>query len=366
MESEVNPTNRPEVFFKSLIENNSTTKEEPQEFLISDVRSVPEAQYAFTSVEHAPSMAKTEQNIKEEYVTSPISEQISFPDVDKENREDADEKHHSLSRDIKFYVKKTIKKESSIDNELQEVKHIKEEEVKDFPVKQYSLGKNKTPRCGLKRDKHRTRKVKPCRRTPPADPNFFFKCEVCDKVIKHQSNVADHQRIHTGERPYECEVCSKNFTRNTDLLKHRMVHSKLRPHKCKTCGKRFKLSSALSKHSKVHSDQYPFKCESCEKTFKRSSCLVKHMRSHTEEKPFACETCKKCFKWESSLREHRRIHSGEKPFVCPYCMKSYTHLSTFLQHKRLHDEHPSFPCDICDRSFDRKSNLLNHKRRAHK
>ncbi|XP_075062299.1 uncharacterized protein LOC142150977 [Mixophyes fleayi] len=373
MNFDVRSSDQPEVYpsdvIRPLFENNNlTVKEEPPEWLISDVRSIPEAQYVYISAEPVQSasfVVSTEQYVKEEFETSSFSKQSRCPNVDKEIKDEKDNNAQSLSGKIKLCLRKTIKRERVIETELQ-VKHVKDEVEMDFPVEQHGLKKMKTPRHRRRKNSHRTNKVKqPCR-SPATEPKFFFKCETCDKVVKHLANFIDHQRIHTGERPYKCMVCKKNFIRNSDLIKHRMVHSKLRLYKCKTCGKKFKLSGALSKHSKVHSDQCPFKCESCDKRFKRSSCLIKHMRSHTEEKPFTCDICNKCFKWEGSLREHRRIHSGEKPFQCPDCKKSFTHLSTFLQHKRIHNEHPLFPCDICDKSFNHKPNLLNHKRRVHK
>uniref|UniRef100_A0A8C3FT00 C2H2-type domain-containing protein n=1 Tax=Chrysemys picta bellii TaxID=8478 RepID=A0A8C3FT00_CHRPI len=131
-----------------------------------------------------------------------------------------------------------------------------------------------------------------------AVPLEFYRCDICKKDIKHLSNFQEHQRIHTGERPYHCETCQKNFIRCADLIKHRLVHSDNRPHCCDACGKHFKLAGDLAKHSKVHSDEAPFKCDVCAKRFKRTSCLIKHLRIHTEEKPFKCSQCSKRFKWE--------------------------------------------------------------------
>ncbi|KAM6466256.1 uncharacterized protein PHA67_012148 isoform 2-T2 [Liasis olivaceus] len=89
-----------------------------------------------------------------------------------------------------------------------------------------------------------------CPQAVAPDPDLYH-CDVCGKDIKYQSNFREHQRIHTGERPYQCKRCEKTFTRCADLIKHRLVHSAQRPFRCRICGKRFKLQADLDKHGKV-------------------------------------------------------------------------------------------------------------------
>ncbi|CAI5799028.1 finger 79-like [Podarcis lilfordi] len=217
-----------------------------------------------------------------------------------------------------------------------------------------------------KRKKVAVRPGKPRRpqaRSAAADVDVF-RCAVCEKDIKYLTNFREHQRIHTGERPYQCKRCAKTFTRCADLIKHRLVHSAKRPFRCRTCGKRFKLRADLDKHGKVHSDEAPFPCHLCPKRFKRTSCLVKHLRIHTQEKPFACAHCARRFKWEASVKEHERVHTGERPHRCGECAKAFTHRSTFLQHRRTHQAQPAFGCEQCSKAFNHKSNLLKHMRNA--
>uniref|UniRef100_A0AAQ6A2T8 C2H2-type domain-containing protein n=1 Tax=Amphiprion ocellaris TaxID=80972 RepID=A0AAQ6A2T8_AMPOC len=86
----------------------------------------------------------------------------------------------------------------------------------------------------------------------------LYRCHICNYIFtKKTSNLQNHMRVHTGERPYSCHFC----------------------------GKCFKLKGHMTEHIRTHTGEKPFSCHICDKSFNRGSTLRKHvLAKHKEER----------------------------------------------------------------------------------
>ncbi len=75
-----------------------------------------------------------------------------------------------------------------------------------------------------------------------------FGCGLCERRFYKNASLAEHMRMHTGEKPFSCDVCEKTFAQNSALTRHKRTHTGEKPYECETCQKVFSDSSGLSKH----------------------------------------------------------------------------------------------------------------------
>ncbi|XP_007474768.1 zinc finger protein 501-like isoform X1 [Monodelphis domestica] len=189
-----------------------------------------------------------------------------------------------------------------------------------------------------------------------------YKCSDCEKAFSKATLLIQHQRIHTGEKPYKCNECGKAFSQSICLTRHKRIHTGEKPYECNECGRAFRLRGHLTQHQRIHTGEKPYKCSECEKTFSQSTDRTQHERIHTGEKPYKCIECGKAFRCSTHLTQHQRIHTGEKPYECSECRKAFCDRSSLNKHQRIHTGEKPYECSECGKAFIRSSDLTQHYR----
>jgi len=113
------------------------------------------------------------------------------------------------------------------------------------------------------------------------------RCSLCNRSFSELGNLQQHK-------------CHMHHSRTDELKQDENAMFV-----CVACGKGFTKSSDLANHSRIHNGEKPYKCGMCDKAFRRSSNRRIHMRVHTGEKPFKCSVCNKGFRYSQDLQRQK-------------------------------------------------------------
>ncbi|EIW78739.1 hypothetical protein CONPUDRAFT_60762 [Coniophora puteana RWD-64-598 SS2] len=215
---------------------------------------------------------------------------------------------------------------------------------------------------------------------PPSSPRYTCSHAGCPKSYRKPSRLKEHQRSHTGERPFACTTCHKSYLRESHLQAHVRSHlpDSTRPYVCthdSDCQKRFWTSQHLRVHESTHSGTKIYAClePGCDEAFSKHHQLRSHVcdvHAPPGTKPYQCDhpSCSKSFSTNQKLRSHLKMHDDRR-YTCshPSCLppsgSSPAHYPTWtaLQSHIRTNHPPTCTHPSCDgRTFASGQNLRAH------
>ena len=100
-------------------------------------------------------------------------------------------------------------------------------------------------------------------------------CNECNYATHRKSDLVNHSRTHTGEKPFRCKLCDQKFGNLTNLNHHSLTY-KVGRFECKECDYKATRKQHLVRHLLTHSGVKPHKCDSCEFSTATKGNLVIH------------------------------------------------------------------------------------------
>lgn len=194
-------------------------------------------------------------------------------------------------------------------------------------------------------------------------------CSFCGKKFKKPFSVLQHERTHTGEKPFQCIICGRAFSQKVNVRKH-MIRHKVWPKAKQT------LRINLNDESQAVLDQESlenncYSCQYCSSTFETYYLHKKHMAEHVDQKVYRCiqKNCNETFRDLDDFLSHSENHPTAE-FQCHVCFKVYTSLEELGSHQYEHggslkDKNDSqtqkFKCEKCYANFKSAETLKNHE-----
>merc|ERR1712079_392307 len=102
-------------------------------------------------------------------------------------------------------------------------------------------------------------------------------CPECGKLLKNKAALKRHEKTqHLDTDRFVCSYCPKAFCSNHKRLIHERIHTGEKPYQCQECGSNFRQRQQLTSHMRVHTGEMPYSCPKCLQRFKHSAGRNSH------------------------------------------------------------------------------------------
>ncbi|XP_032064685.1 zinc finger protein 160-like [Thamnophis elegans] len=241
----------------------------------------------------------------------------------------------------------------------------------------------------------------------------LHQCQYCGKYLSTRIILANHEKLHTGERPYKCHECPESFIRKHHLFRHLAIHlrelsnddakslsvksyhtMRIKSHHYGQKAPEDLLPasdvtrrSGLAKHPKI-TTQENYVCQHCGKCMRTKSAFVNHGKVHRrKEQPYPHLEHEENTSQEEPLASHQETHTVGKHslssdpigklvtknpptsshkrkqhHLCQKCGKTFDDNNSFTRHQRIHSGQKPFRCAACGKSFGQMWHLRRHEK----
>lgn len=131
----------------------------------------------------------------------------------------------------------------------------------------------------------------------------------CNQIFDYLREYQKHQRS-AHPRSIVCAYCGKILKSSKTYLVHKRTHQDVSQRKFKCtypdCNKAFNFKIHLENHERCHSGDKPFHCNRCTASFRQAYQLTLHNRRHDGIVNNQCPMCRTTFKSKKQLENHEK------------------------------------------------------------